>query len=568
MQFLAALLALATLTACESHEPGLTGGGGSGGAGGDGAGGGGAGPTSAYDPAHVLDVQITLSDQDWASLRFQGNDPLALLGGQCLAGPKQTDFTYFNAAVAIDGTTFPDVAVRKKGFLGSLSVSKPSFKIKLDEYMAGARYLDTDKLTLNNLKQDAALVRTCLAFELFARAGVPASRCTFAHVTVNGEDLGIYANVEAVGKSMLGRTFSDDSGNLYEGQLSDVREEWVDTYEKKSNEDDPDRSDIEGLRDALLAEDATLLDEVGERLDIEAFLTFWAMESLLGAWDGYTNNQNNHFIYHDPSSGKLHFLPWSPDMSFVTEDPFSAPDRPQSVSAAGALPNRLYALGSMRDRYRERVLELNDAVMNPADVASEIESMAALLSPYVDDAGLFESSLDEVRQFAAERQAMIAAELADGPAVWPYPLKEDPCVVEIGTVSGSFTTTAGSGVEESPFDTGDGTLHIEIGGAVEDAFVVGAASSMGDTTSMLQIIAIMPDGSVRGVIIFIDDMLFDANVLPFDWQQAFGVYGAIDTETEEFTLIGILNGPSITLTTAALSDGSPVEGTFQASLMQ
>ena len=73
----------------------------------------------------------------------------------------------------------------------------------------------TRRFTLNNAKQDPSLIRQCLGFALFAQAGVPAPRCNFAHVTVNGHDLGIYANVEEVRKPMLARHFADDDGNLY-----------------------------------------------------------------------------------------------------------------------------------------------------------------------------------------------------------------------------------------------------------------------------------------------------------------------------------------------------------------
>ena len=47
-------------------------------------------PMGAYDPAFVHEIVITLPAADWQALRFEGNDPWALLGGACLAGPKDT----------------------------------------------------------------------------------------------------------------------------------------------------------------------------------------------------------------------------------------------------------------------------------------------------------------------------------------------------------------------------------------------------------------------------------------------------------------------------------------------
>ncbi len=39
-----------------------------------------------------------------------------------------------------------------------------------------------------------------MAYKLFNDAGVQAPRCSFAKVTVNGEYLGLYSNVESIGK--------------------------------------------------------------------------------------------------------------------------------------------------------------------------------------------------------------------------------------------------------------------------------------------------------------------------------------------------------------------------------
>ena len=42
----------------------------------------------------------------------------------------------------------------------------------------------------------------------------------------------------------------------------------------------------------------TSLDKaVGELVDLDAFYKFWAMEGLLGFWDGYSANRNNFFVY-------------------------------------------------------------------------------------------------------------------------------------------------------------------------------------------------------------------------------------------------------------------------------
>ncbi|MEO7328943.1 MAG: CotH kinase family protein [Minicystis sp.] len=523
----------------------------------------------AYDPAYVHEIALTLPAADWQTLRFEGNDPWALLGAGCLDGPKDTSYSHFHAALTIDGQSFPDVDLRKKGFLGSLSISKPSLKIKLAEYQPGAKFFDVDRLTLNNAKQDASLIRTCLAFELYAKAKIPAPRCNFAHITVNGEDLGIYNNVEPIDEAMLTRTFGDPKGNLYEGQLSDFREMWRDTYAKKTNTADPDRSDLAAVSDALLADDAQVLAKLDPLLDREAFFTFWAMEALIASWDGYTNTQNNHYVYHDPKSGKLQFIPWGPDATFSTDDPLHGGDRPQSVSAWGAIPNRLYQLPEMRAHYRERALALLDSVLAEDELVAEIDRMQALLTPFADEGdGLFLSAVDEVRTFAKGRHAEISKELASGPAAWKTGLHGDPCLVELGTISGTFTTKFGTSAKGNPFTTGKGTFHLDFGGVQQDAALVGSAAGPDNLTVQIQMAANVPGAGFRVGIFFVDRSVFvPGKDMPFNWQEAFGIYGEVDPSTTKFVVGGLLKAGKLHLDQASLKEGEPVTGSFTADVI-
>src|SRR4029079_11889275 len=118
--------------------------GGAGGAGGGdvsvGSGGSDAGPDlseAIFDPDHVIDVVIDMAPADWDALRHQGRSVSEVLGDGCQDGPKASPYSYFPGTVTVDGTKLDMSAVRKKGFLGSASISKPSLKVSFDEYMPG-----------------------------------------------------------------------------------------------------------------------------------------------------------------------------------------------------------------------------------------------------------------------------------------------------------------------------------------------------------------------------------------------------------------------------------------------
>src|SRR5678815_630476 len=236
-------------------------------------------------------------------------------------------------------------------------------------------------LTLNNSKQDASLIRTCMSYHVFALAGLAAPRCNFAHVTVNGDDLGVYVDVEAVNKTFLRGHFADPEGNLYEGTLSDFRAGWEASFEAKTNESTADGSDLAALTTALEAPDDGLLARLAQVIDVDAFIRFWAAEILVAHWDGFTSDTNNFFVYHDSTSGKLTFIPWGPDMSFVsTGSPFNL-FSPISVQATAMLARRLYLLPETRDRYVAAMHDLLATVWNETALTSEVDRMAALIEP-------------------------------------------------------------------------------------------------------------------------------------------------------------------------------------------
>ena len=125
------------------------------------------------------------------------------------------------------------------------------------------------------------------------------------------------------------------------------------TFERKTNESDPDRSDVEALVAALEVDDDALLDALEPVLDVDAFLDFWAMEVLTGPWDGYNSNRNNFYFYADPTTGRFTFIPWGTDGA-LRSNFRPAPDGGPplaSVVATSHMARRLYAhpLGRARN---------------------------------------------------------------------------------------------------------------------------------------------------------------------------------------------------------------------------
>ena len=114
-----------------------------------------------------------------------------------------------------------DVGIRLKGGVGSFRplTKKAAFKVKFDEYVEGQTLLGLKKLTLNNMVQDPSMIHETLGLRgRFARRACrPRGRAT-PTCAVNGEDYGLYLDVETLDKVSLPRLFASTQ-HLYEAGL-------------------------------------------------------------------------------------------------------------------------------------------------------------------------------------------------------------------------------------------------------------------------------------------------------------------------------------------------------------
>ena len=127
---------------------------------------------------------------------------------------------YVVCSVVIDGEAYKNIGIRAKGNTSLSSVSsmnsdRYSFKIEFDQYDSTIGYHGLDKLSLNNLIQDATMMKDYLTYQMMGKFGVAAPLCSYAYLTVNGEDWGLYLAVEAIEDSFLQRNYGSDYGELY-----------------------------------------------------------------------------------------------------------------------------------------------------------------------------------------------------------------------------------------------------------------------------------------------------------------------------------------------------------------
>ena len=381
----------------------------------------------------VLDVQITVAVEDWDTIRYQTRDFFSALHESRKISPPEAPYTYVDASVTIDGVAFPNVGLRKKGFLGSLSTTRPSLKIKLNHTDKDAEIEGLTNLTLNNNRQDIGLMSQFMGYALFNATGSPAPRCAYAKVTVNGMNLGVYSHVETVRKSFLRRAFGTDDGTLYEGPYVDFYEGWLGSFEHKTGNDSPGREKIQQLIEILEGDGKNIEGAIGELVDLDTFYTYWAVEGLLGFWDGYSGNNNNFFIYLNPETDKFHFLPWGADSLFSKHSKLQHHNKasaPISVKTQGLLTHKLYQQKSSRERYAKTMMGILENHWNEEELLAEVDRIDTMVKPHLVDAQRFFGDKDEgksysralalreTQRFIRQRRADIMEEITDGMPEW------------------------------------------------------------------------------------------------------------------------------------------------------
>lgn len=161
-----------------------------------------------------------------------------------------TDEKYRACAVTIDGEAQGTVGIRAKGNTSLSSMAqydndRYSFKIEFDHYQKKKTYRGLDKLSLNNIIQDATYMKDYWSYTFMNQMGLASPLCSYTEIYVNGEYWGLYLAVEGVEEAFLERNYGEDYGELYKpdslsfgggrgnGQAFDMQD-----FEKKLQGDD------------------------------------------------------------------------------------------------------------------------------------------------------------------------------------------------------------------------------------------------------------------------------------------------------------------------------------------
>lgn len=215
----------------------------------------------------------------------------------------------------VDGKKFTG-SVEPQG-AGSRYHARWSFKLELDEGQSinGLRVSNLSVQTFDDSRQ-----RTLVGAFAFDAAGFPVFDFHPVYLRINGQHLGLYLQIERIDedffrrrglpvheliKCSFGARFSYAGGNHLEkyfevqipdgGNLNDFGE-----FIHALDQADPDR----------------MYEELSTRLDIENYLRYHALSSLLNHVDGFSNNL---YFYRSSPDAPYRVIPWDFDKLLYAE---------------------------------------------------------------------------------------------------------------------------------------------------------------------------------------------------------------------------------------------------------
>lgn len=157
-----------------------------------------------FNKEEVLSINIKISQDDWNDLLENAQDE-----------------EYHKATIYINGEEFKDVGIRTKGNSSLSTIASDdttdrySFKIKTDKYIDGQNIYGLTEFVLNSNIGDATSMKEYLSYDILNSMGIKTPGYSYASISINDENWGLYLAVESIEKEFIERTFGDSDGNLY-----------------------------------------------------------------------------------------------------------------------------------------------------------------------------------------------------------------------------------------------------------------------------------------------------------------------------------------------------------------
>lgn len=403
-----------------------------------------------FDDTAVKRLDIVVSATNWSSMLADMKSMYGTFGSSSNNSSATTfsddDPIMVPAEVFYNGIEWYKVGIRFKGNSSLKStwqsgIMKLSFKLDFDEYeddypqIKNQRFYGFKKLSLKNNYNDESFIREKVGADVFKSAGLAMSHTAFYTVYVDSGSgpvyFGLYTLVEEVDDTVIETQFISDSGNLYKPEDDGADFAYgtfdEDGFEKKTNEDEADWSDIKALFTALhsttrTSSPATWRTNLEEIFDVDSYLNYLAVNTVIQNWDTYGRMPHNYFLYNNPENNKLTWIPWDNNEALQTGNGLGALNLNFSnISGTWPLISYLYADTEYKAKYNTYVKNAADLYFNATEMQALYTKYAALIEPYatseisgytfLESTSDFSSAISILKSHATSRASAVSSYL-------------------------------------------------------------------------------------------------------------------------------------------------------------
>ncbi len=275
-----------------------------------------------YDTTVLRTFALTFHDADWLELLEDNYQ-------------SQTNIL---ADLVVEGVTYPDVGVRIRGNTSYTSLPSNSVKyslnIEVDFVNDGQEVMGYDSLNLNNGHRDPTFCRE-VVYNNYVAQFIPNPRANHVVVTLNGENWGVYNNVQQFDKTMLSPHYADSDGlrikcaNNPNGPGLRYAGENPGSYGGYEIKNDGGLTDPWGaLIDVCWAvTNGTDVPSIDALFAVDPSCWSVALENMLTDDDSYVHKGADFMTYRDPVDERMFLLQtdanetftqtnWSPTLNF------------------------------------------------------------------------------------------------------------------------------------------------------------------------------------------------------------------------------------------------------------
>ncbi len=334
--------------------------------------------TNLYDSTEVFKIEIIFYDSEYKTILQQNYEEEIDLAAKLI----------FNDDIIIDS-----VGVRYKGNSSyNTKGEKKSFNVSIDAFRDEQRLLGYKTLNLNNAFVDPTFMREALTNKIWKNY-IPTMKSGYVYLYVNGEEYGLYSNVQQVNKDFLGEWYSSKKGNNYKGEpqgelswLGENKEQYKTKYEKKTNEEEDDWSDLINLIN-VINNSQNLENELPKYLNTDRAIWYFALCNAFVNLDSYVFSSHNYYIYNNPATNKFDFIPWDVNESFGTFPPSLPFDKDKFPILDLKAPNRTPLMKNMLaiNKFKNIYYSHYKTILNEVFDRNYIETIINEIRPVIEE---------------------------------------------------------------------------------------------------------------------------------------------------------------------------------------